>query len=331
MKWLSKNQLIKKLVASKAYQSFKRAFQRIRLKRGQVDLWTVLRVYVRNIERHDVFELANGVAFSFTLSVFPLIIFLFTLIPFLNAFLPGMEVDVPDFFEETLPDYAFEAIYPTVEDLLNNRRGGLLSLGFILAFYFSSNAVSSLMRAFNRIYRTKEARSFFRMRAVATVLTLMLGGVFFVATILIVLGQVVLRYLDEWGITSDSINLGLLIFLRFVAVLVVFQIAISFIYRYGPSMRKRFKFFSWGSILASLASIATSFGFAFYVANFGTYNRIYGSIGTLIAIMVWFYLLSNILLLGFELNASIERAARQQQDGSPPIKRHRKGKGQKGP
>jgi membrane protein len=211
----------------------------------------------------------------------------------------------------------FDVISSTILDIVSNQRGGLLSLGFVFSLYLSTNGTLALMRAFNACYRTIENRSGLKTRLIATALTLNFAVVLFLAIILLVVGQLVLDYvlvhLPEFPFLNlDSFTVFLLFTLRFVVIFIVFFLSISTLYYFGPAIHYNWKFFSIGSLIATLLTLAVSYGFSFYVTNFGTYNKVYGSIGVLIAIMVWVQLVTIVLLVGYEVNASIHHAIRKQ-------------------
>ena len=314
-----KNRLLRFLISRRWYQNLIDWLKRRRINRKQTSLFSVIVVLYHKIRQDDLMDRGGAVAFNFTLSIFPLIIFLFTLVPFISSQIPGLEVDIMAFMENTMPVGVWESVSPTIHDIVNNQRSSLLSFGFLSAIYFAGNGILALMRTFNSIYRTREKRSYLKTRLIATGLTFLLALVLFVATVLIIIGQFALDYLSEQGWLSGKLIIWSLVAMRFVVVFLIFQVAISFIFYFAPSIRDRWHFFNWGSVFASLACIAVSFGFAYYVTSFGAYNRLYGSIGTLIATMIWFYLLGMILLFGFELNASIDRASRKEFLESPKV------------
>jgi membrane protein len=203
-----------------------------------------------------------------------------------------------------------EVISSTVLDIVNNQRGGLLTLGFFFALYLATNGMMALMRAFNACYRTVERRNPFKMRLTATGLTLMLAVVLLVAVILLIVGQFMLNYVLEnisqfSSLDMDEYTIYLIFLLRFVVIFIVFFIAISFIYYFGPAVHYNWNFFSIGSMIATLVILAISYGFSYYITNFGSYNKVYGSIGALIALMIWIQLITLVLLFGYEINASL--------------------------
>lgn len=180
--------------------------------------------------------------------------------------------------------------------------------------------MSSLMRAFNKCYRTVDKRSFIKTKLIATVLTFTLAFELFFAIILLIVGQFFITMLDEYMQIKDYV-VHLIVVLRFIVIFIVFLTGISCIYYLAPAVHNRWRFFSFGSFVATLLSLGVSYGFSLYINNFAMYNKLYGSIGALIAMMVWLSILSMVLLLGFEINASIDQATKEKADKMDKIKR----------
>ncbi|HEY0769668.1 MAG TPA: YihY/virulence factor BrkB family protein, partial [Sphingobacteriaceae bacterium] len=128
--------------------------------------------------------------------------------------------------------------------------------------------------------------------------------------ILITVGEFILNHLKEEVLIGDSFWIYIIAMVKWVILMAVYFITISILYRYAPAHTKKWRLFSAGSWLATILAILTFWGFSFYINNFGTYNKVYGSIGTLIVVMIWLYLNSLIILIGFELNASIDLSKR---------------------
>jgi membrane protein len=280
-------------------------------KYDNLSLYKFLKIFTHNIDEDEIGDRANGVSFNFILATFPAIIFLFTLIPYISAYFPTITTEtIMTFVKEAVPASMYDSIASTVFDIVNNQRGGLLTFGFLFALYLASNGMMSLMRSFNACYRTVEKRSWVKMRLTSVALTVMLAVVLFCAIILLIVGQFVLDYItvnleDFSNLNLSSYTIYLLFLLRFVVIFVVFFIAISFIYYFGPAVHYNWRFFSIGSLLATLAILGVSYGFSFYITNFGSYNKVYGSIGALIALMAWIQLVTIVLLYGYEVNASL--------------------------
>jgi membrane protein len=267
--------------------------------------------FIRDFDQNEIFERASGVAFSFTMAIFPAIIFLITLIPYIQGFIPELSVEnIMSFIGGIMPPRMFEQVRTILDDIINKPRGGLLSFGAVTALYLSTNGMMSLIKAFNNCYRTKESRGYFSTFALATLLTMMLSFSLFLAVLLLFVGQVFLEFFKSLPFFEESYVFYLLVALRFVVVTLVFLLVISTIYYLAPVVHNRWPFFSVGSVTATVLSILVSYGFSIYISNFGTYNKLYGSIGAMVAFMFWLYLISLILLSGFELNASIDKARR---------------------
>ncbi len=293
--------------------------KRIRFKRyHNLSLYTFTRIFAHNVDEDEILDRANGVAFNFILAIFPFVIFLFTLIPYVTAYFPEVNKEsILEFLGEMMPPSMFDVVSGTIVDIVSNQRGGLLTFGFVFALFLATNGMLALMRAFNACYRTVEARSIWKMRMTATGLTLLLSLVLFVAIILLVVGQLIINYVishaQEFSeFNLDHITIYSLLLMRFVVIFVVFFVTISSIYYFGPAVHYNWRFFSIGSLLATLGCLAISYGFSYYVTNFGSYNKVYGSIGALIALMVWVQLLTTVLLFGYEVNASLHYGSKEQ-------------------
>lgn len=293
--------------------------KKVRFKKHEnVSLYKIAKIFLKNLTDDEVSDRANGVAYNFILAIFPAIIFLFTLIPYVSQFFPEVTKEsIMQFLGDQMPASMYAVVSSTVLDIVSNQRGGLLSLGFLFSIYLSTNGTMALMRAFNACYRTTERRSGIRTRLIATGLTFNFAFVLFLAIILLVVGQLVLEYiitnLEDFGwLGFDGFTMFLILALRFLVIFIVFFFAISTLYYFGPAIHYNWRFFSIGSLIATLLCLAVSYGFSFYVTNFATYNKVYGSIGVLIAIMVWIQLITIVLLVGYEINASIHDAIRQE-------------------
>jgi membrane protein len=288
--------------------------KKVRFKKYEnVSLYKILKLFLQNLLNNDILDRANGVAFNFILAIFPAIIFLFTMIPYVTDFFPSINTEsIMAFLGQQIPPSMFDVMSSTVLDIVSNQRGG-----FLFSVYLSTNGMMALMRAFNACYRTIENRGGLKTRLIATGLTINMTIVLFLAIILLIVGQFILDAIManlpafEW-INMSNFTVVLLFILRFITIFIAFFLAISFIYYFGPAIHYNWRFFSVGSWLATFLCLAVSYGFSFYVTNFGTYNKVYGSIGVLIALMIWIQLLTIVLLVGYEVNASIHDAIRKE-------------------
>jgi membrane protein len=247
---------------------------------------------------------ANSMAFSFFLSLFPSIIVLFTLLaytPLYSTFGDTLQKSISD----VIPGSAGRMVFSTIKDIATIPRKGLLSAGFLLAMWFSSNGMMSLMRGMEKRYKsTFRKRTGWEKRFVALKLTFVLGSVLIASVVLVILGNTLLGLLFKI-IKFSWFAKTILFAFRWIVILLLFYTGISLVYRFGAATRKPIPFLNPGSVLATLLSILSSWMFSFYVNNFGSYNKLYGSIGTLIVLMIWIQLNCFIILIGFELNAGI--------------------------
>ena len=284
-----------------------KTLKRIRFRGGKVSLFFIFKIFIEKLQKDEILERANAVAFSFTIAVFPAVIMIFTLIPFIHSYIP--EVDGPaimEFMSQIMPPSVYQSVEVTINDIVSHSRGELLTFNALLALFLASNGTVSLMSAFNSRYKAGRKRSYLKTRLVATGLTVMLAVVVILSVLLLVVGQVVMDYivgLSPIEISSDTINLVLV--LRFLVLFIVFLLAISVLYYFGAEVHKNWAFFSIGSFTATLLSLAASYTFSSYISSFGTYNKLYGSIGAMLAFMIWVMIISIILLTCYELNASI--------------------------
>lgn len=273
---------------------------------GGLPLYDVAAFFIIGIQKGSLNIRASSVAFNFILAIFPAIIFLFTLL----AYIPyeGFQEQLLNLMEDFLPRDTYLVVRETFEDIITQQRGGLLSVTVISALYFSTNGISSLIDSFNATFHTMETRSALKQRAIALGIMLILVVITIVSIALIIFGKLGIDLLGQYGIIRGAMALWAVNLSRWVVVLLLVFLGVSVLYAFGPAKRTRWGFFSAGATLATGLIIVTSIGFRFFVENFGTYNKLYGSIGTLLVVMLWMLINSMVLLIGFELNASIEHA-----------------------
>ena len=283
------------------------------VKRGErrVSYYAVGVELFRRLRNNDILEHAYGMAFNFTLAIFPATISVFTLIPYIP--IPALDQKIIAFLQEMMPVGIYEVLAPTVQDTLGTQRKGLLSLGFVSTLYLATNGMMSLIKTFDLFHKdtVRSPRGYCKKRGVAVLLTLLLTLVLFCAMVLLIVGSHLLGYMVSQGLIASRLQINLILGLRLCTVALLLLTAIACIYYVAPAAKKQWPFFSLGSFNAALLSLLASLGFSYYVNNFAHYNRIYGSIGIFIALMTWLFVLSAILLVGFELNASVDALGRK--------------------
>lgn len=278
-----------------------------------VPIYDVVVFVFNEVKRFDLSTRANSMAFSFFLSIFPILISLFTLLPYLKRYLLSYLPDKGENFDKTL-QYEIQEFMPGnmglefsqfIEDLIDRPRVGLLSFGFVLAIFFASNGMIAMMRGFEKSYlKTFKKRTALKKRLIAILLTFQLGILLVSSVILIIMGNLLIGWLADY-ISLDRFTELSIYLIRWIVIISLFYTVIAIIYRHGAAVRRKFNFFSPGTTLATTLSIISSLLFSFYVDNFSQYNKLYGSFGTIIVTMLWLQINSFILLIGFELNASI--------------------------
>jgi membrane protein len=247
---------------------------------------------------------ASAVAFTFFLAMFPAIIFLFSLIPFFP--IANLHTQLLNEMHSLLPENAYQAAVETINDLVKNRHNGLLSFGFLVTLYFSTNGINALMDAFNHAIHVPETRNFIQQRCVSLFLFVVLSILLLTASLLIIFSEVALNFaIDQGLLLSDWVVILLLILGKWLIAFLLLFTAISLLYNFGPVISVNYQLISPGALLATVLSITASLLFNYYVNNFATYNKVYGSIGTVMVIMLWLQFNCFIMLIGFDLNAKI--------------------------
>jgi len=255
---------------------------------------------------------ASAIAFNFILAIFPAIIFVFTLIPYIP--IANFQEQLLKLLQSILPHDAFVAIQGTIEDIITQPRGGLLSFGFLAAFIFATNGIVSVIAAFNGTIHAIETRSWINQRLVALILAVILTLLTTFSIALITVSQAVMNFLVKEGILQNDLTLYLLLGGKWLVICALFFFGFAFLFYLAPARKTKFRFISAGGTLATILTIITTIGFSYYINNFGKYNTLYGSIGTLVVVMLSFYFNALILLIGFELNVSIWHSRRNNSD-----------------
>ena len=280
----------------------------------------VFEFVIRGFRKGALVTRASSIAFNLLMAILPATIFLFTLIPFISV--PNFQQELIKLFESILPVNAFHLMENTIIDIVTNKSGGLLLVMFFATIIFSTNGIHAVLNAFVVTSHSFKPRSWVNQRKVS-VLLLLIGLLMIAAAgMLIIFGKTAVNRLVELEILEKRLVISILVFLKWIVVVLLLFLAISFLYYLAPAKRRDFRFITPGSTLATILFIITSLGFSAYVNSFGPYNKLYGWIGTLMVILVWLYLNSIALLIGFELNLSIKEAGTAEPESA--IRRHMK-------
>jgi membrane protein len=280
-----------------------------------LSIYDLLEMYIKGIVEGTLSTRASAIAFSLFLALFPLLIFMLTMVPFVIEYLdlgnPKFHEDFPIFLESFLPTATGEYFGEVYQQIKDQKKGGILSSSFLLSIFLMANGVNSIFGGFENSYHINLTRNFFKQYAYALMVGLILS-------ILIILGFVafvffdvfILQYLKEFAARTGGYALaeddvfGIQV-ARFLFFIILSYLTTATLYYFGTAEGKQAKFFSVGALMTTLLFILTSYLFGVYVDKFARYNELYGALGGLLILMVYIWLNSNILLLGFELNASL--------------------------
>jgi membrane protein len=270
-----------------------------------IPIYDVVVFFVLGLQKGALTTRAAAIAFHFFLASLPAMIYFFTLLPFIP--IPNLETGLISLMESVLPIEAYQLLESTLTDMFIKRKG-LQFFGIVIALFFSTNAVNGMIQAFNATYHTVETRSWIQRRTIAAFLVIIMFLLITIALSMILFGRLAVNLLVEHELINKTITLIMLRFSKWIVIIALIYFALSFLYWLGPSRKIKWKFYSAGSSLASVLVIGTSLIFSFIMNNFGQFNKLFGSISTIMIIVLWIYLNSIALLIGFELNASIKNA-----------------------
>lgn len=261
----------------------------------------------------DVFGLAAQVSYFLLLSLFPFLIFLFTLI----AFFPINEDAFMTFIETFAPNEIVDLIQTNISHLLTGTNGGLLSIGLIGTLWSASNGINAITKAFNGAYSVKESRPFIVARLISIVLTIAMIGVIGVAFILPIFGKVIGTYVFSFLGLSDTF-IEIWNTLRWVISAVVFFLVLLTLYVLAPNLKVRIVDAVYGALFATIGWQAVTIAFSFYVNTMTDYSATYGGLGAVIMLMFWFYISAIVIITGGVINA-VMRHNRLEKEGEDPV------------
>ncbi len=269
---------------------------------GGLPLYWIIVFFIRNLVKESINLRASSIAFNLVLSLFPALIFLFTLLPYIP--IEDLHDQVMIFLESLMPDSAYQTVNTTVSDILSRPRGGLLSFGLLAALWFASNGIYSLMEAFN----SRDKRSFWKKRIVAIGLTFALGILLVTVISLFLLTEFSIELLIYYTSINHTLLAFLLMFMRWLLLGLLLFGACVILYRLGDRRSEKWRYTFPGAVLASILTVLTSILYAYYVESFANYNRLYGSLGAMIITMLWLYFNAMVLIIGHEFNRALGHA-----------------------
>lgn len=256
---------------------------------------------LQHIKKSDVTSLGAQLAFFFLLSLFPLLIFMVTLLPYLN--LP--EDQIFQFLRNYAPADVYGLIEGTLTEVLQNKNGGLLSVGLLGTIWSASNGVNAIMKSLNKSYELEETRPFFIVRGLSVVFTILIIGLFLIALLLPIFGEQIGVFLFAF-LGLDEVFLLIWNSIRFTIPPLIIFVVLTALYWLVPNDKLYFKSVIPGGIFATVGWILVSLAFSFYVSNFANYTATYGSLGAIIVLMMWLYFSGTILMIGGQINAVMQ-------------------------
>lgn len=268
-------------------------------------IYDVGKYFFRSMFLENLNIRATSLSFNFFTALFPALIFLLTLIAYLP--IKGIKSQFIQQLALILPKKTYEEISSTILEILHKQNSSLLSFGFILTIYFASNSFHLMINTFNRRVAIPQKKSWLHIRGKAVFLTFWMCILIIFFLLLITWSFQIESYMEAHKWPLFSLYSVILTIFEYLLMCALFLFAISSIYFFAPSNHQRWRFFSVGAVFTTVLSILTTFGFSLYVNNFDSYNKVYGSIGAILALMVLIYLNIMIILVGFELNASIDK------------------------
>ena len=295
------------------YRRFIVWLKRLRFAGGRASVYDVIDRLMQEIKLDGIAKRASYMAFNFTIAIFPTIIFLFTLIPYIP--IPNLNVDILQFLADLIPREMYRAISSTIEDIVNIPHGGLLSFGFATALVLSSNGIMALLDAFEKKYPSFKKRTYVRKRVIATLLTVVLSSVVLSSVAGIFFGTYIIDALVYHEIVPETFTSELITIIKYGSLVGLFLLTTCLVYYYVPPVHDKWPFLSAGAVVSTLLIFLVSFLFILYVKIFDSYNHFYGSIGTLVGFMVWLDFVCMTLILGFEINVSIDAVTGRLRNG----------------
>lgn len=268
-----------------------------------LSLYDLLELYVIGIAKGAFSYRAGAIAFSFFMALFPFALFILNLVPYIP--IEGFQDDFMEFVAQAVPPNTFDAIKNILDDIMTNSYKGLLSSGFLLSIFLMSNGINAVLGGFEISYHITVTRSMFRQYLVSVALSIMMALLLLVTVAVMVTFEVIIQKITIKQIADTSVYL--IQWGRFAFVILMIITLVSTLYKFGTKQKLTVSFFSYGSVLTTILFVLSSYIFGIYVERFARYNELYGSIGTLLVFMIYIWLNCMILLLGFELNATVSK------------------------
>ncbi len=268
-----------------------------------ISIWDVLTFVYSELNKEDITIRATSMAFNFFLSIFPSLLLAIAIIPFIPV--DGLQAIFYETVFNLLPSGAEQWLGETIKDITENQRGNLISGSLLMAFIFGSNGIFSMINGFEKSYNlTYHQRGFWQKRFLSIIMLMSVGAILIFACLLIILGEQIREFLIEHT-QVNSINIFFIILFKWIFIFMLIYAMTTFIFRYAPAFKRKLRLINPGVTLSTIMIVSGTLLLSFYLNEWDTYNKVYGSIGAIIATMVWLNVNCLSLLAGYELNASI--------------------------
>ncbi len=274
-----------------------------------LSLYDLLELYIIGIAKGAFSYRAGSIAFSFFMALFPFALFILNLVPYIP--IENFQDDFMKFVAQAVPPNTFDAIKNILDDIMTNSYKGLLSSGFLLSIFLMSNGINAVLGGFEISYHITVTRSMFRQYLVSVALSIMMALLLLFTVAVMVTFEIIIQKITIKQIADTSVYL--IQWGRFAFVILMIITLVSTLYKFGTKQKLTISFFSYGSVLTTILFVLSSYIFGIYVERFARYNELYGSIGTLLVFMIYIWLNCMILLLGFELNATVSKLKKRTQ------------------
>lgn len=275
-------------------------------------LYDVLSFFFQGLFKGVLTYRAAAIAFNFFLALVPFILFLFTLIPFITS--EDYQADILSLMNELIPEEIFRIFESTIVEILSRPSTGLLSLVFVMAVYFATNGIDAIIEGFGQSYHETDTYSWWKQKLAAFLMMMALSLMIVVSMSFLAFGKVTIYFLAEQQLITDRTTIIFFRILQWLIIILITLTGISLLYYFGQPkdrQRNKYRFYSPGAILGTTLFVVGGLLIKLYFENFARYNLLYGSIGSIIILLVWLYYNAIILLIGFELNASIRQSKAQ--------------------
>lgn len=270
---------------------------------GGYSLYDLLETYTIGIIQGTFTSRASSIAFNFFMAVFPFLLFILNLIPYIRV--ENFQARFLTFINDILPPQTHEFFYPVIEDIALNPRSGLLSFTFFLTLFLTTNGVNAIFSAFEYSYHVDISRGIMKQYLVAMGVAVFFSILTIVTVGVILFGEYAVNFLKtDAMIQNDAMWISII---QFVVFSLMLYVIVATLYHFGVKRGRKTPFFSIGSLLTTFLFLVTTYLFGVYINNFSQYNELYGSIGALLIMLFYIWINSNLMLLGFELNVSIDR------------------------